>query len=296
MPSRGTNCRRCGGNDHFARVCLENPLPGQGRPSSHQVYNRSRAQPSNICSSVSGPSHRRRQPAHAAQSRRTSGQYVHEVLGSELPLASGVLTQPYFREEDESQTFQTYNLDSSVPAPGKRFFANLLLLHGDRCATVKFQIDLGATCSIIADDMLFQIFPNITLSKSRVLLRPYGPGKPLHLVGRVTLTCERDNCFKDITLQVLPASVMAGKAPLLSGEDSIKMNLLSVRPDEVYALQPQEVTSVAGLPAVGNLTKDCLLSVYSEVFEGLGCLQPPVSFTVNDYVTHSDANSSQASC
>ena len=96
-----------------------------------------------------------------------------------------------------------------------------------------------------------------------------------------------------------PDDVMKGKPALLSGSDSVRLRLVNVAADEVFQLcnhvdqihsgapnrcapnpqlsKPLQIPSHRNLPAPGKLRRTDLLNQYHAVFQGLGCLGPPIS-------------------
>ena len=151
-------------------------------------------------------------------------------------------------KEDMSDEFEQYNeqcytLEAeqvhnvNTERPGKRYFANLSVSEtGSKFKNVKFQIDTAATCNTISEATLKTLLPDTKIQKSSHLLYPYGNSKPLHPIGQVELLCERERKFETLTFQVLPPSVMQNKPGLLSGTDSEKLGLITIKADEVLTL------------------------------------------------------------
>ena len=193
---------------------------------------------------------------------------------------------------NDEEDFGMYTLDlDPLSQPGKWLFALLKLVHDDRMAMVRSHIDSGGSCSTISLGQLRSAFPNIGLDKSKAVLRPYGNGSAIRPCGQVTLTCKRDSRFHMIQLQVLPDTIMQGKPALLSACDSVAMIFLGLRQDMVFELgvdssKAFRLTKPVSnlLPAPGSLTKDMVVQAYDSVFKGLGCLDPPVSFKVNNAI------------
>ena len=98
------------------------------------------------------------------------------------------------------------------------------------------QIDTAATCNTISDSTLNTLLPRAKIKQSAYLLYPYGNSKPLHPIGQVELLCKRNNSFEFLRFQVLPASVMQHKPALLSGADSERLGLITIKSDEIFSL------------------------------------------------------------
>ena len=157
---------------------------------------------------------------------------------------------------------------------------------GDKFSALKFQIDSAATCNTISEESVAKCFPDVTLNKSRYILHPYGDSQPTPL-GQITLLCEKFNKYHTLEFQVLPTRIITGKPALLSGKDSVRMGIMTINADNVYFLQKTTTTKTTTprkenrpLPTNKPITKEDVLSHYAESFTGIGCLQPPVSFTV----------------
>ncbi|CAB4002182.1 Hypothetical predicted protein [Paramuricea clavata] len=144
---------------------------------------------------------------------------------------------------------QVHNVNTE--RPGKRYFANLSMSEtGLKFKNVKFQIDTAATCNTISEATLKTFLPDTKIQKYCHLPYPYGNSKPLHPIGQVELLCERERKFETLTFQVLPPSVMQNKPGLLSGTDSERLGLITIKADEIFTLSTA-VKSKMGNP--GNL-------------------------------------------
>jgi hypothetical protein len=270
-PANGKSCRKCGGNDHFSRVCLE-----EIKPSS--------------------------------KSQRINELQVHEK-DDEIYANDN---QDYY-DDTRHQNYDEYayaiNPHTSTSQPrkrGQRYFTNLALSStGSKFKVVRLQIDTAATCNTISQGDVANMPGKVQITKSPYLLHPYGNSTPIHPVGQVELVCERDSRFYTLSFQVLPDHVMKGKPALLSGTDSVRLGLVTVDADEVYHLcnhirndaapnectpdpcpsKPIQIPRSRKIPAPGRLSKEAILDEYADVFKGLGCLGPPVSFKVDESVT-----------
>ena len=140
---------------------------------------------------------------------------------------------------------------------------------------VKFQIDIGALCNTISDETVAELFPELRLHKSIHLLIPYGASKPIKPVGQLELLCEKNNRYFTLCFQVIPTHIMGNKPALLSGRDCESMGIITIDTNEVYTTQTLN----------SPLKKTDITGHFADVFKGIGCLQPPVSFKTNDKVT-----------
>jgi len=68
---------------------------------------------------------------------------------------------------------------------------------------------------------------------------------------------------------------MGDKPALMSGKDCEQMGLVKIHADEVYTTQGLH------LP----LQKPDVTKQFQDIYEGISCLQPPVSFKTDDKVT-----------
>ena len=218
-PSNGKTCTSCGGNDHFARVCLEDrklPSPSN-RPTTRRQQGR-------------GPqSSQKRDPRTNLRPRDL---HYTDMYATKEEHAS-----PY----DQDHGYM-YSLDVQVHSiasveKSKRYFTNLSLSAAGRTfKQVKFQIDTAATCNTISASTLHSFFPDAEVTRSPYRLHPYGNSKPLHPIGQVELLCEKNNKFDTLIFQVLPDSCIGTKPALLSGSDSERLEPIRVQTDEIHSL------------------------------------------------------------
>ena len=302
-PAKGRTCAACGGNDHFARVCQQTGAYYQRRtstPGFKQHQGRGRG---NYNKSTRG------------RPRQNPPQNVN-LLQAESDNVETYYDDGYDDEQcftiDAKPVAYTYSLNES--SHKRRYFANLSMSSTGRSfSTLKFQLDTAATCNTLSEAAVATHFPDIKFSRSPYLLHPYGDSKPIRPMGQIKLICDRNGKFHTIKFQVLPEMVMKGKPALLSGTVCEKLGLVQVDADEVYSLAQQkkatendklysgsmhntnnmnsnDVTSTSRttckkLPPLGKLTKDDILQNYSENFEGIGLLGPPVHFDINPDIT-----------
>ena len=210
-PANGKSCTSCGGNDHFARVCLEDRKPTS--PGNRPTWRQQSRDPQNS---------QKRDPRANLRPRD-----LH-------------YTDMYAKEERHESPYDQdygymYSLEAQVHSiatieKAKRYFTNLSLsAAGHTFMPVKFQIDTAATCNTMSASTLRSLFPDAEITRSPYRLHPYGNSKPLHPIVHVELLWETHNKFDTLTFQVLPDSCIGIKPALLSGSDSERLGLVSVK-------------------------------------------------------------------
>jgi hypothetical protein len=237
--ANGKTCLKCGKNDHFARVCLEEPNLTNAQ-EHRNTQNRGRG--------------RGRRGGRGQYQNRASthGQYNpsqdHKVhsLGTD---------DTYFEEDLYDEDQQCYTLETQEvhtitgTSSGKRYFVNLpMSTTGQNFTTLKFQIDTAATCNTISAQTLTTILPEVELKKSPYLLHPYGDSEPIRPLGQIDMICERAKRYDTLRFQVLPEKVMRGKPALLSGSDCEKLGLIKIEADEVFSITSEVKRTDANQP------------------------------------------------
>ena len=244
-PAKGKTCSTCGGNDHFARVCLEDrkfTLPDTRSPASNTRSGRKEytknANGQRRDSRLSGQRH---DPRAGTSTQSRDLHYTDTYVTEE---------QPYDTPFDHDCGF-TYSLEAQVhsiaaSSQAKRYFTTLSLsATGSAFTQVKFQIDTAATCNTMSINTLRSLLPDAELKRSPYRLYPYGNSKPLEPEGQVDLVCERKHKYETLTFQVLPDSSIGCKPALLSGSDSERLGLIKVLADEIHSLSSEVENSIA---------------------------------------------------
>ena len=246
-PAKGKTCAKCGLNDHFARVCLEQ------KSSTH-------AKTVNEINIEDNQHH-------------NSSNYESE--------------RDIYNDEDIYAVNPVLNQPSRRSKGLRYFAHLPLSLSGDKFQHIKLQIDTAASCNTISLQDITKLsgYTRAHLSKSPYTLHPYGDSTPIQPIGQIELVCERKSCFYTLIFQVLPDNVMKGKPALLSGTDSIRLGLVQMNADEIYQVNLQKHHPNKQSLMEGKLTQQALMDTYSSVFDGLGFLGPPVSFKVNKNIT-----------
>ena len=284
-PANGRS--KSGGYDHFARVCLE-----------QSTLNNKTKQPRNN----NNPSQRSKpnnQPVHSIQVGNQSE--TNPAYMSPRP----IVDQSYFCTNEQPLYYSTtYAMEQSKKnyKSGDKCYANLPCSStGLDFTNLKFQIDSAATFNTISHGIIQKHFPDTKLQKSRYLLQPHGDSRPIKPFGQITLLCEKYNKYHTLVFPVLPSNIITGKLALLSGKDCANMGIIKINADNVISLQQQEkVNQIAMDTSIKSpipkdtekksinltepLTKDTLVGNYRDVFTGVACLQPLVSFNVKDDV------------
>ena len=73
---------------------------------------------------------------------------------------------------------------------GQKFFAHLTIVETNCSRVVRPQIDSASTCNTIPLGILYQLFPNIKIDKTKAAIQTYGNQK-IKPLGKVILCCER---------------------------------------------------------------------------------------------------------
>ena len=234
-PAKGKTCSRCGGYDYFGRVCLEGntstpPVRGsRGRGYRGRNY-RQAYQPRSQPNQAFTPSPNRQNTAS------NPSQKLHQLSATGSEERDSQDNQQYYYYTDDSH--QTYQISTKN---GKRYFVNLpVSATGTKFTTVQLQIDTAATCNTICESVLAESLPEAKLENSRSILTPYGDAPPFRPVGQVELVCERQGKYELLMFQVLPKHMMKGKPALLSGTDSIKLDLVKIRADVVHTINTRQ--------------------------------------------------------
>ena len=118
---------------------------------------------------------------------------------------------------------------------------------------------------------------DLYLKKTSATLKMYN-GTTMSPLGKSTLTCAKGEISKDVDFFIVDQDVR----PLLGAETCQELNLIKVMVDDI--LDPETVNSVNDKPQTSVLTKDRILKDYSDVFEGLGCMDGLYHMEVDDNV------------
>ena len=187
--------------------------------------------------------------------------------------------------DDLETSFEEYTIDvithqiSAVetnPCPRQLFTT----VKVNNSTDVAFQLDCGATCNLLSLKEFSSIMENpkdLYLKKTSATLKMYN-GTTMSPLGKSTLTCAKGEISKDVDFFIIDQDVR----PLLGAETCQELNLIKVMVDDI--LDPETVNSVNDKPQTSVLTKDRILKDYSDVFEGLGCMDGLYHMEVDDNV------------
>ena len=86
---------------------------------------------------------------------------------------------------------------------------------------VTFELDTGATLTVVSEATFLELFPNMQLQKSTVCLRTY-TGESMKVLGEIEVTVR----YQDQPPQVLPLVVVQGAGPTLLGRNWLRYFVL----------------------------------------------------------------------
>ena len=176
------------------------------------------------------------------QQKQQSRQQVHQV------------TEEQEEDSDES-VYQVEYIGALHHNEGKKFFIPLHILDESGDATIKCQLDTGATCNVMSFNDLCAIkqHGDPQLASTTAKLKLYD-NSFLSVQGECNLLCEVNGKRHKLNFKIISGT----QKPLLSGEACKQLGLITI--NEIHQ--------------VGTLREkpDALLEEYADVFEGLGCL------------------------
>ena len=234
-------------------------------------------------------------PAYSKRCNKcgTLGHFARVCRSSEIYLPSQQQQQQQHANqlevEDNYANEELFVVDSDQNKQGtkkmQKFFAHLTIVETNCSRVVRAQIDSASTCNTIPLGILYQLFPNIKIDKTKAAIQTYGNQK-IKPLGKVILCCERKG--KLHLLDFLVVDVPQGKPPLLSGRDAQFLGYLDIHADEIHSLdkvnnsemmsstkhQQNQNIPVKGKspefsksPRLGKLTKEYVLGHYKDVFK-----------------------------
>ena len=210
-PAWGQQCRTCGREGHYSRVCRQSSQSHAAKPAAHGT------------------------PAPRPRSKQRSRRGIHEVAKSATPrsrspssLFMGSATHAH-HSQDDSPVHVSDNTDpwtATIPVNG---------------LPVTFKLDSGADSSIISQSTYLKLNPQPTLSPAR--LRLQGPsGNDLPILG--FFMAHTNFHSRDLTFQVY---VVDGPSDLLSRSVCDALQLLSCSVAEASA-EPPPLGCMSGPP------------------------------------------------
>ena len=249
-PAKGKACLRCGGNDHFARVCLEAKNPQYQRQTQQRQQSGFRGRSRGQFNS------RNPHPRQPDKPGKQQAEQVHQLQSDHQSTDDGFNSQQCYSVDLQ----QVHHVGKNDKSTGKRYFTKLCLSStGQKYDMLPFQIDTAATCNTMSASMLRQVDPPPNMERSPYLLYPYGASDPIRPVGQVQLICDRGNQYSIITFQVLSDRDMWRKPALLSGSESESLGLIQINVDaDVFCTSAveQSYDGDAELPSFRSLKLD----------------------------------------
>ena len=226
-------------------------------------------------------------PAYGNQCKKCgkNNHFAVKCMAAKRPSQSSRADQNLHYVDDLETSFEEYTIDvithqiSAVetnPCP-RQLFATVKVNNSTDMA---FQLDCGATCNLLSLKEFSSIMENpkdLYLKKTSATLKMYN-GTTMSPMGKSTLTCAKGEISKDVDFFIIDQDVR----PLLGAETCQELNLIKVMVDDI--LDPETVNSVNDKPQTSVLTKDRILKDYSDVFEGLGCMDGLYHMEVDDNV------------
>ncbi len=143
---------------------------------------------------------------------------------------------------------------------------------------VDLQVDSGCSCSTMHITDVKKM-DSVQMSPSNVVLRDYSKAT-IPSRGQVTLHCTLRGKDYEVVVQVIASQRYY--TPLLGLADSTRMGILTYNVNTVD--QSDVVSESIAPPPTGELTLDYIKYSYPHLFEGLGDLGTPFSFTLNPEV------------
>ena len=154
--------------------------------------------------------------------------------------------EDYGRDERDVYTAESLG---AVNTQRKKWFVNLPLHRGvQRC-----QLDSGATCNVMSMEDKMRLAPKAPLQKSLARLRLYN-SEWMSSIGVYSTQCVIRGKTHRLDFEV----VCTSQKPLLSGETCERLGLMR------FTI-PEELNKVEHCKA-GELTRDCLINTYNDVF------------------------------
>ena len=202
----GKTCSACGGNDHFARVCLEDRKFKV--PDTRSQVSNTRSGRKEYTESANGQRRESQLSGQRHDARANTSTQSRDLHYTDMYVTE---EQPFDTSFDHDCGF-AYSLEAQVhsvadSSQSKRYFTTISLsATGSAFTQVKFQIGTAATCNIMFINTLRFLLPDAELKRSPYRLYPYGNSKPLEPEGQVDLVCERKHKYVTLTFLVQPDS------------------------------------------------------------------------------------------
>ena len=173
----------------------------------------------------------------------------------------------------------THNAVENTKSYPKQLFTTVRV---NNSKNVTFQLDCGATCNLLPLKELSSILEDPTdlyLKKTSATLKMYN-GSTMYPLGKCTLRCTKGEVSNDVDFFVVAKNVR----PLLGAQICQELNFIKVMVSD--ATCPETVRSVNDhlQTSLSVLSEEWILKEYSDVFEGLGCMDGLYHMEVDETV------------
>ena len=193
----------------------------------------------------------------------------------------------YVQEDSDESQFEEYIIDVityQVSAVEEKKYPKQLFtsVKVNDAKDVTFQLDCGATCNLLSLKEFSSIKGNpkdLYLKKTSAILKMYN-GTTMTPLGNCTLKCVKGEMSRDADFFITDEDVR----PLLGAETCQELNLIRVMTSDIS--EPETVNAVNDKVQTAHtvLTRDQILKEYSDVFEGLGCMDGPYHMELDETV------------
>ena len=193
----------------------------------------------------------------------------------------------YVQEDSDGSQFEEYTIDVityQVSAVEENKYPQQLFtsVKVNNAKDVKFQLDFGATCNLLSLKEFSSIMgdpKDLYLKKTSAILKMYN-GTTVTPLGKCTLKCAKGEMSRDADFFIIDEDVR----PLLGAETCQELNLIKVMASDISESETVNAVNDNVQTAHIVLTRDQILKEYSDVFEGLGCMDGPYHMELDETV------------
>ena len=190
---------------------------------------------------------------------------------------SGVHQNLHYVDDFDQSSLEEYTIDvithhitavENVKSCPKQLFTTVTV---NDSKDVTFQLDCGATCNLLPLKVFSSIMGNpqdLYLKRTLATLKMYN-GSTMSPLGKSTLRCTKGEVSKDVDFFI----VDDGVRPLLGAETCQELNFIKVMVNDFPTSEIVNSVNVKCQPNHSVLTEERILNEYSDVFEGLGCME-----------------------
>ena len=191
------------------------------------------------------------------------------------------------QEDSDGSQFEEYTIDVityQVSAVEENKYPQQLFtsVKVNNAKDVTFQLDCGATCNLLSLKEFSSIMgdpKDLYLKKTSAILKMYN-GTTVTPLGKCTLKCAKGEMSRDADFFIIDEDVR----PLLGAETCQKLNLIKVMASDISESETVNAVNDNVQTAHIVLTRDQILKEYSDVFEGLGCMDGPYHMELDETV------------